>query len=108
MRRAEVVAGWVRSENVSALMTWLSFFVGYAYDDSDWQAVEAALPGTDADNASGWYDYPLVGTPPLTVWLAQNVGADPVSVRVEGDMDVVLAARVDTLVSVLADVRPAR
>ena len=45
MQRAEVVAGWVRSENVSALMTWLSFFVDYAYDESDWQAVGGSLAG---------------------------------------------------------------
>jgi hypothetical protein len=40
----------------------------------------------------------------LTVRLARNVGADPVEVSVTGPMGVVLEARIDTLISVLATV----
>jgi hypothetical protein len=99
------VGGWVWAVNVPALMRQLATLIGYAYDEFDEDAVEAGLAGTDADQASGWYDYPLIGQPALTVGLAQNVGAEPVSVRVVGDMDPVLAARVDTVISVLAAVR---
>jgi hypothetical protein len=98
------VGGWVWPSNVEPLLRWVSLYVGYSFDLTDWQAVEAALPATDADAADGWYDYPLAGTPPVQVNLAQNVGALPVMVRVVGEMDPVLEARIDTLVSVLADV----
>lgn len=78
--------------------------MGYSFDQTDWQAIETALPTTDADTADGWYEYPLTGTPPLTVSLARTVDALPVMVRVVGEMDQVLEARIDTLVSVLAEV----
>lgn len=106
--RSHEVAGWVLPGNVRTLMTWLAHYVGYAYDDSDWQALEMALSATDAETAEGWYDYPLAGSPVLTVSLAQTPGDSPVSVRVTGRIDAVLAARVDTLLSVLADVYPAQ
>ncbi len=85
-------------------MTWASHYVSYKFDDSDWQAVEAALPATDDEREDGWYEYPLCGVPPLRVLLAQAVGAPPVMVRVSGDMDDVLAARISTLLGVFADV----
>jgi hypothetical protein len=98
------VGGWVLPGNVRALFSWLSLFVSYDFDDSDWQAIEQALPHTDDKAEGGWYDYPLVGLPVLRVQVAQCVGADPVMVRVTGDMDAVLHARVDTLISVMADI----
>lgn len=99
------VSGWVWPSNVERLLSWASRYVGYAFDDSDWQAVETALPTTDDEREDGWFEYPLVGAPPLRVHLAQAVGAAPVSVRVAGDMDHLLAARIETLLDVLADVR---
>jgi|HubBroStandDraft_1064217.scaffolds.fasta_scaffold337671_2 hypothetical protein len=106
MESAEV-GGWILPGNVHTLMFWIAHYVGYSFDDSEWQAVQAALPGTDAEKDSGWYDYPLLGEPALTVWLAENPGDTPVSVRVTGDMDAVLAARVETVIHVLQDVDPA-
>jgi hypothetical protein len=90
--------------NVRVLMTYLSLFIGYQFDDSDWLAIELALPDTDAAAPDGSYEYPLVGRPQLVVRLARNAGADPVAVTVTGPMDPVLEARVDTLIAVLAEV----
>lgn len=98
------VGGWVWPANVERLLFWASHYVGYRFDDLDWQAVESALPATDDKGENGWYEYPLVGVPPLRVHLAQCVGAAPVMVRVAGDMDDVLAARFSTLLDVFADV----
>jgi hypothetical protein len=42
---------------------------------------EHGIADTDADNDT-WYVYPLVGTPPMEVRLAQNVDADPISVQI--------------------------
>lgn len=85
--------------NVPTLMRWLSMFVGYKYDDADVNAVSNA-PG-------GRIEYPLVGTPPLRVSLAPEPDAEPVIVKVSGDMSDVLAARIETLVGVLAETRSA-
>ncbi|WP_269476324.1 hypothetical protein [Phytohabitans suffuscus] len=41
------------------------------------------------------------GTPPLTASLARAVGGSVVSIRVEGDIDPVLAARIETLLDLL-------
>jgi hypothetical protein len=98
------VAGWVWPSNVKPLLSMTSHYIGYRFDDWDWQAIAAALPATDDDREDGWYEYPLVGVPPLRVRLAQAVGAVPVMVTVAGQMDEVLAARISTLLDVLAEV----
>jgi hypothetical protein len=98
------VGGWVWPSTVHTMMEFLASFVGYDFGYSDWDAVRFGLEGTDADLSDGFYEYPLVGDPVLTVRLARNVGADPVDVTVTGAMDVVLEARVDTLISVLTTV----
>ena len=98
------VEGWVWPSTVETLMVFLSSFVGYGFGYNDWDAVRLGLEESDADRSDGFYEYPLVGDPVLTVRLARNVGADPVSVSVTGAMGVVLEARVETLISVLATV----
>jgi hypothetical protein len=61
------ITGWVESGNVRMMMRWLAHFVGDTFDESDWEAVSTALPGTDSGNGDVWYNYPLSGTPDLTV-----------------------------------------
>jgi hypothetical protein len=106
MRIGEV-GGWILPGNVRTLMFWLSHYVGYSFDDNDLATVEAALPKTNSQQATGWYDYPLIGSPALQVWLALTPGDTPVSVRVTGELNPVLAARFETLIHVLQDVEPA-
>ena len=98
------VGGWVWPSTVRTMMVFLSSFVDYGFGYSDWDAVRFGLEGTDADRTDCFYEYPLIGSPVLTVRLARNVGADPVNVSVTGPMDVVLEARIETLISVLATV----
>lgn len=100
------IGRWVWPENVRTTVQYLSLFVGYDFDDTDWQAIRQGLTDTTCEPPERWYDYPIVGTPTLTVFLALDPGADPVFVRVRGDMDEILRTRIDTLLSVLADVRP--
>jgi hypothetical protein len=100
------VGGWILPGNVRTFMFWIAHYVGYSFDDNDWESVQAALPATHAERATGWYDYPLIGWPSLKVWLAEAPGDTSVSVRVTGGMDEVLAARFETLIHVLQDVDP--
>ena len=105
---AREVGGWVLLGNLRVLMFWVAYYVGYSFEDSDWAAVQAALPATNSEQASGWFDYPLIGSPPLRVWLAQTPGDTPVSIRITGDMDPSLEARFETLIHVLQDVELGR
>ena len=95
------IDGWVSEEHVVRLLRQISTYIGYAYDDLDEAALTGALEGTNDEAADGWFDYPLTGTPPLLILLAQSPGSAVVSVRVEGSMDLVLATRIETLLDLL-------
>ena len=94
------VGGWIWPENKMGLMKWLAVYIGYGFSESDEIAV--------ANAADGCFEYPLAGNPPLLVALEPDDEADPVSVRVTGAMDNVLAARVETLLDVFSDARSER
>ena len=98
------IGGWIWPSNVRTALTYLSLWIGYDFTETDWQAIEIALPDTDSEAPHGWYEYPLIGTPELTVTLAGTPGDQPINIRVQGKIDQILAARVETLISILADV----
>ncbi|MBM2623133.1 hypothetical protein JIG36_47305 [Actinoplanes sp. LDG1-06] len=102
------VSGWVHENNVVRLMRLVSHYVDYPYDDLDESALDGALDATDDERDDGWFDYPLEGTPPVTVRLARSPGSAVVSVRVDGELDPVLAARVETVIEMLSDPPGAR
>lgn len=102
------IGGWVWPDKLQLALQYVSMWVGYPFDDSDWQAIEHGLHDTTAEHPQRWYDYPIVGTPSLTVLIARNPGADPIDVKVQGDIDDILAAKIDTLLSVLAKTTPQR
>jgi len=99
--RVTTVAGWIFEENVVRLLEHLSRHVGYPYDAADADALVGALDDTDDESATAWFRYPLAGTPPVMVLLARSVGGSVVSVRVEGAVDAVLEARIDTMLDLL-------
>lgn len=95
------VQGWVNEGNVVRLMEQISTYIGYSYDGLDEAALTGVLDETDDESSDGWFEYPLAGNPELTVHLAQSPGSANVSVRVQGDADVVLAAKIQTLLDIL-------
>lgn len=97
----DAVSGWVDADNVVRLLAQISRHIGYAYDELDEAALTGALDGTDDELPDGWFQYPLQGSPALMAYLAQALGSAVVSVRVEGSMDPVLTARIETLMDVL-------
>lgn len=97
------VGGWVWRANVHTMMLWLASFAGHNYDDLDAQAVNHGV-GTSDSEQEHWYGYTLSGDRTLNVRLARDPNGSEVEVEVSGQMDAVLAARVETLVGVLADV----
>ncbi|MFF8936890.1 hypothetical protein ACF08O_19545 [Streptomyces paradoxus] len=75
---------------------------GYDFDDSDWQAVESALPGTDVEEPGGWYDYPLSGRVPMTLLVAADPGSSVVFVRLTGEPDDRTRARIEAAVHIFS------
>jgi hypothetical protein len=47
-----------------ARLPWVAVprYAGYAFDETDWEAIEAGIQDTDDEAPDGWYSYPLVGT----------------------------------------------
>ena len=63
---------WVWESNVRRFVEWVARWTNYSFDDSDWQAIETALPETDAWGAHRWYDYPISGEPMLILHFARD------------------------------------
>ncbi|MGW6545721.1 hypothetical protein ACWGBH_23145 [Streptomyces massasporeus] len=78
--------GWIVDANLRPFCETVAAFTGYDFDDSDWQAIDTALPHTDEER-SLWYDYPLSGRVPLTLFVAADPEAGVVFVRVAGEPD---------------------
>ncbi|MEV0396381.1 hypothetical protein [Polymorphospora rubra] len=97
------IAGSLWEGNTVRFLDHLSGYIGYRYDAADEDALIGALEVTDDESPDAWFEYPLVGTPLLRVFLAQAVGSAVISVRVEGDIDAVLAARIETMLDLLSD-----
>ncbi|MER7279314.1 hypothetical protein ABT369_33230 [Dactylosporangium sp. NPDC000244] len=95
------VAGWVFEDNVVRFLELVSRYIGYEYDHLDEAALTGAIERTDDESAEGWFSYPLQGVPPLMVHLARSVGGSVVSFRVDGDIDPILTARIETLFDLL-------
>jgi hypothetical protein len=70
---------WIFDTNPRPFCEVVAEFAGYVFGDSDWLAIETALPGTDVDQDT-WYDYPLHGPVPVTLHLAADPGSSVVSV----------------------------
>ncbi|MFD7156484.1 hypothetical protein ACFV9C_17925 [Kribbella sp. NPDC059898] len=89
------VEGRVSEDHVVQVLRRISSLIAYAYDELDESALTGALDGTRGDG--DWFEYPLAGTPTLTIQLAQRAGGGPVTLRVDGEMDLVLATRIKEL-----------
>ncbi|MGW0474948.1 hypothetical protein [Streptomyces coeruleorubidus] len=89
--------GWISDTNLRPLCESVAHFAGYEFDDSDWQAIETALPTTDVDR-SDWYDYPLSGRVPLTLFVAADPECDVVFVRLTGKPDSHTQAKIEAAV----------
>lgn len=94
------VAGWVHADSVTKLCQHLATYTQTKWNDVDQDALNGSIRYTDAE-AGEWFEYPIVGKPQLLFALARDVGTDVVLVKVTGEFDEVLAARIDTVVEIL-------
>lgn len=71
-----LAGGWVFTENLRPLCEVVSDLIGYAFDDSDWQAIDHGLSTTDDDRPTAdWFVYPLVGRGRVDMRVARSVAA---------------------------------
>ena len=102
-RSKTVAEGWIRETNLRAFCESLAAEVAYDFDDSDWLAIDTALPHTDDEQPpSAWYIYPLVGRTRLDLHVARSVGGSEVSVSVQGTVSSRSRIRVELLLDVMA------
>ncbi|MEU0388374.1 hypothetical protein [Streptomyces chartreusis] len=92
---------WIIDTNLRPLCESVAEFLEYGFDDSDWQAIETALPTTDVER-NGWYDYPLSGRVPLTLLVAADPGSSVVFVRFRGEVDDHLKAQIEAALYIFA------
>ncbi|MGW6014300.1 hypothetical protein [Streptomyces sp. NPDC055210] len=101
----ESIAGWIWGRNLRAFLELLSSYAGYAFDEADWETIDAAVQDTDDEAPDSWYSYPLVGTnATFEVALAQAVGGQEMSISITGTTTPELRLRADTLLSAFASI----
>ncbi|MER5181464.1 hypothetical protein ABT009_24400 [Streptomyces sp. NPDC002896] len=59
----------IYGENLRPLCEVLAHFAEHDFGDSEWEVVEAALPGTDIER-DAWYSHRLTGRRTFTVQIA--------------------------------------
>ena len=95
------IEGQVAGEHAVRLCQQVSACINDRYDELDEVALVGALEDTDDRTPDAWFEYPLQGTPSLTIRLAQSPDGSRVSVRIEGAMSLVLATRIESLLDTL-------
>lgn len=97
-------AVWKESD-LRPFLGFLSGYINYAFDDTDWETVEIGLESTDNEDPEAWYSYPLTGpTHSLEVRAARDIeDGDMVSVAIKGATAADLRLRIDTLFAAFAN-----
>jgi hypothetical protein len=93
--------GWIFDTNLRPMCESVAEYTEYEFDDSDWLAIETALPTTDVER-SDWYDYPLSGRVPLTLFVAADPGSSVVFVRFAGEADSLVKAQIEAALQIFA------
>jgi hypothetical protein len=92
------IGGWIFEDNLTKVVEYIAALVSYSWDELDDGALEAGILKTDADlPPDTWFEYPVMGTPELTLRIASNRGDGILSMMIDGEIDDVLAARFETL-----------
>lgn len=102
-RSSTIAEGWIWETNLRPFCESLAEEVAYDFDDSDWLAIDTALPDTDDEQPrSTWYTYPLVGRSRVDLHVARSVGGSEVSMSVQGTVDSRVRSRIDLLFDIMA------
>ncbi|EOD70589.1 hypothetical protein H480_00300 [Amycolatopsis vancoresmycina DSM 44592] len=92
------VCGWIFQDNLAKVVEYLAGLVGYSWDELDDGALEAGIPNTEVDlPPDTWFEYPVAGAVVLTLRIARDHDGGIFSMIIDGEIDEVLAARIETL-----------
>jgi hypothetical protein len=80
------VEDWIFEENLRPFFRFAAEQASYDFDELDWAAVAEGARATDAE-ADSWFEYPLLGSRPLTVGVARDADTAVVRIRLAGDPD---------------------
>src|SRR5580692_3879809 len=94
---------WIFEDNLQLFLTLAARLIGYTIDDSDRDAVHFGIEDTDIW-ANNWYDYPLVGTPPIHLRFARPEVVSWLAVRCETENEI--DSRIQSLVRILQRYEP--
>jgi hypothetical protein len=83
---------WIFGENLRPWLEILSAVVGYDFDDTDWDAVDAGIATTDSESLR-WHEVSLGGDGAPLVKLAKEPGSAVVAVMASLPTDLVERAK---------------
>jgi hypothetical protein len=93
-----MTVGWIPEDNLALFLRLVSKFTDYSWTDGDWDAVRFGIRDTDEKHQI-WYDYPLMGTPPVHLDFACASAPPRLVVRWETHENI--AARIEALSLIL-------
>jgi hypothetical protein len=92
------ISTWVREENLQLFLERLSAFIGYRFEDWDWDAVRFGICDTDSQHGQ-WYEYELRGSPPVELAFARADDTERLNVKVVTEEPT--AVRIEALARIL-------
>jgi hypothetical protein len=98
----QVVEDWIFVDNLEPFCRIVSGYCGYAFDDSDWDAISFGIQGTDVE-VRAWFDYPLVGSTTTQLSIARDPETSVIFVKITSDPGIEAQAR--TLVDIVNEYR---
>jgi len=99
------ITGWIWESHARTTVEYLARWVGYDFDDFDWGDIETGIAESTWEPPERWYDYSIEGDLELAVSFARDENDRLIGIKVTGEMDAILEARIDTLLTLLADRR---
>lgn len=90
-----MIARWIYEENILPWLETIANFVGYKFDEWDWNAVNFGIQNTNVEEEK-WYEYQLIGNQIADVKIAIDVGASVMFVQLQSEKSVEEKAQVAT------------
>lgn len=90
-----LAANWIWRSSLRRFCELVSSYVGYRFDDLDWQAIQTGLDTLASENDA--FSYPVIGQQKLTLRISGDPSGDEVLVEVTGRRDQLLGARIAAL-----------
>jgi len=88
-----MIGEWINEGNLKPLMETLSYLIDYAFDESDWIAIEIGTNNT-TEHKGDLYEYRLYGGQTLIIQTALDSDAGLVLIQIEGNEEILEKCKV--------------